>query len=356
MKFDFIIGNPPYQDETIGDNKEFAPPIYHLFIDESYKLANKVELIHPARFLFNAGSTPKAWNIRMLNDPHFKILFHEHDSSRVFPNTDIMGGIVVSYHDNEKDFGAIETYTVFNELNTIIHKAAKKKEDSMMSIVFSAYSNHFTKKLHEDYPEIKYNEKNGINTGVLSKGHDFDLKSNVIEKLPQVFIDSPENTNRYIVVYGLLNGVRTKKYIKSEYIAGAKNLESYKVLLPAANGSGAIGEVPLTPLIGDPFIGNPYSIGTETFISVGSFNNEKEACAALKYIKSKFARCLLGVLKVTQHVTPEKWKYVPLQDFTLNSDIDWSKNIKGIDQQLYLKYNLNDEEIDFIETHIKEME
>lgn len=62
MKFDFVIGNPPYQDETIGDNKGFAPPVYHKFLENSYKIGDVVEMIHPARFLFNAGSTPKQWN------------------------------------------------------------------------------------------------------------------------------------------------------------------------------------------------------------------------------------------------------------------------------------------------------
>ncbi len=97
MKFDFIIGNPPYQDETLGDNKGFAPPIYHLFMDGAYQIGEKVELIHPARFLFNAGSTPKAWNQSMLEDEHFSVLHYEQDASVVFPNTDIKGGIVVSY-------------------------------------------------------------------------------------------------------------------------------------------------------------------------------------------------------------------------------------------------------------------
>ena len=63
------------------------------------KVADKVELIHPARFLFNAGSTPKAWNQKMLEDTHFKVLFYETDSSRLFSNTDIKGGIVISYHN-----------------------------------------------------------------------------------------------------------------------------------------------------------------------------------------------------------------------------------------------------------------
>lgn len=92
-------------------------------------------------------------------------------------------------------------------------------------------------------------------------------------------------------------------------------------------------------------------------MSIGSFEklSEAEAEACLKYIKTKFARALLGVLKVTQHNSPDKWKYVPLQDFTSTSDIDWSKTIPDIDQQLYKKYGLSNDEINFIETHVKEM-
>lgn len=76
----------------------------------------------------------------------------------------------------------------------------------------------------------------------------------------------------------------------------------------------------------------------------------------MKYIKTKFARTLLGVLKITQDNPPEKWKYVPLQDFTSSSDIDWSKSIPEIDRQLYVKYGLDADEIHFIETRVKEME
>lgn len=87
--------NPPYNEdfENSGDNGKFAKPIYNDFMDEAYQIADKVELIHPARFLFNAGSTPKEWNQKMLNNPHFKILQYEPDSAKVFPPpVDIKGG------------------------------------------------------------------------------------------------------------------------------------------------------------------------------------------------------------------------------------------------------------------------
>lgn len=74
-----------------------------------------------------------------------------------------------------------------------------------------------------------------------------------------------------------------------------------------------------------------------------------------KYVCSKFARCMLGILKITQHNPPEKWKYVPLQDFTSTSDIDWTQSVAEVDAQLYKKYGLSQDEIDFIEKNVKEM-
>ena len=88
--FDYVIGNPPYQEEQISENadgslKNYAPPVYDKFMDAAFEVSEKVELIHPARFLFNAGSTPKAWNEKMLNDEHFKVLYYEEDGHKIFP-------------------------------------------------------------------------------------------------------------------------------------------------------------------------------------------------------------------------------------------------------------------------------
>lgn len=349
MKFDFAIGNPPYQDETLGDNKGFAPPVYDKFLDSAFKIADAVEMIHPARFLFNAGSTPKAWNEKMLSDKHFKVLYSEQDSSKVFPNTDIKGGVAITYHDERKDFGEIGIFTAFNELNTLLQKVMVKPDFSSLSqICVSRTAYRLTQKLHDDYP-------NAINQ--LSKGHAFDMSTNIFNRLPQVFYtQKPDDGNQYIQILGRLGNDRVYRFIRKDYVNEVKNLDKYKVFLAKANGSGALGEVMSTPLIGEPLIGEPLIGSTESFLSIGSFETLQEAKATEKYIKSKFARCLLGVLKTTQDITPEKWKYVPLQDFTSSSDIDWSASIANIDKQLYKKYGLSKEEIDFIETHVKEME
>lgn len=92
MKFDFVIGNPPYQDETVGAQKTFMKPVYNLFMDAAYQVTDKAMFITPARFLFNAGATPKKWNEERLNDPHFKVLEYTIKSNEVFTNVEIKGG------------------------------------------------------------------------------------------------------------------------------------------------------------------------------------------------------------------------------------------------------------------------
>src|SRR5699024_4589374 len=170
MKFDVVLGNPPYQAETIGDNKTFSPPIYNIFLEEAYKLADKVIMIHPARFLFNAGSTPKAWNKKMLSDPHLKVLHYTENSKEIFDNTDIKGGIAVTLRDKNKEFGKIGVFIKTPELDNIFRKISKQEFTSMSNLIHTKDSYRFTQDLHDDFPEAK--EK-------LSKRHEFDVASNI---------------------------------------------------------------------------------------------------------------------------------------------------------------------------------
>lgn len=352
--FDYVIGNPPYQEETLGDNKGFAPPVYDKFMDAAYEVADKVELIHPARFLFDAGSTPKAWNKKMLNDEHFKVLEYKADASSVFPGTDIKGGIAITYHDNMKDYGVIGIFTPYDNVNTIIQKLGQRLAAGAISdIGVSGYSYHFTDLLHKENPEILQTKImiKGKESPLMSKGHEYDLKSNIITKLSMVFFDEkPDDGKEYLIIVGRDNNERVNKYIRRDYINDVSNLDKYKVFIPKASGIGSFGE-PLGPsIIASPGMGH-----TETFFSIGAFDSRTEAENLLRYLKGKFARAMLSVLKKTQNITPGNFKYVPLQDFTPASDIDWSKSIHEIDLQLYRKYGLDEKEIEFIETHVKEM-
>lgn len=339
MKFDFVIGNPPYQEESKGANANDTP-LYHYFYDACQSVSNKVELITPARFLFNAGGTPKAWNEKMLSDTHFKVLDYTQKSSDVFSGTDIKGGVAISYWDKDKSFEPIGIFTAFPQLNEIVKKVEQVSQASISDIVTNRGLYRYSDSVYNEHPEE------------MKKTADRRIAPSSFERMPRILTcTKPEDGCEYIQILGAVKGVREYRWIRRDYVAPNSNLEKYKVLVPKANGSGALGEVLSTPLIGKPLIGF-----TETFIAIGQVDTEQEAEAILKYIKSKFARVLLGVLKVTQNNAKPTWKYVPLQDFTSMSDIDWSQSISDIDKQLYKKYGLSEDEIQFIESHVKEMD
>lgn len=185
----------------------------------------------------------------------------------------------------------------------------------------------------------------------MKKISDRRIASNAFNNLPNLFTEKePHNKFNYVRILGRLDNQRIYRWFRRDYLQEPITFEKWKIILPKANGSGAIGEVLSTPLIGKPLIGF-----TETFISIGVFDNKLEAQNALKYVQSKFARTMLGILKITQDNPKDKWSKVPLQDFTQNSDIDWTKSISDIDQQLYKKYGLNQKEINFIENKVKSM-
>lgn len=342
-KFDFVIGNPPYQEESKDTSDK---PIYNYLMDEAYMISEKVLLITPARFLFNAGNTSKIWNKKMLNDEHLKIVKYVQKSSKVFSQTDIKGGVVITYRDENKNFGNIEVFITYKELRSIFYKVKIKNEKSFSELIYAPESYKLSKKLHEVYPQAEE---------LLSKGHKYDITTNIFDKLPFIFIENGNFEDGYIQMIGRQKNKRVKKWVNKDFIENHGNLHAYKVILPKSNGSGALGEELSTPLIGEPLIGEPLIGHTQTFISIGKFDTLGETKACLKYVRSKFARTMLGILKITQHNPKATWKYVPLQDFTENSDIDWSKSIHEIDVQLYKKYDLSEDEINFIEINVKEM-
>lgn len=124
-----------------------------------------------------------------------------------------------------------------------------------------------------------------------------------------------------------------------------------KQWIPSVNGAGRKGEC-----LSDFEIGVSYTAYTQTFMSFGAFKSEEKTNNCLKHVKTKFLRLLLGTLKVTQNNSKDTWGKMPIQDFTDKSEIDWSKSVAEINQQLYKKYNLDDSEIAFIESMIKPME
>lgn len=338
MKFDVVVGNPPYQETANGKSTKDVP-VYNYFYDLAERVSTKYILISPARFLFNAGSTDKKWNKKMLSNKHIKVVFYEQDAAKIFPNTDIKGGIAILYRNKDKDFGNIGLFTPFEELDSISNKVSKLTYRTLDEIISNRGQYRFSDLIYKEYPND------------MKKISDRRIASNAFNNLPNLFTEKePHNKFNYVRILGRLDNQRIYRWFRRDYLQEPITFEKWKIILPKANGSGAIGEVLSTPLIGKPLIGF-----TETFISIGVFDNKLEAQNALKYVQSKFARTMLGILKITQDNPKDKWSKVPLQDFTQNSDIDWTKSISDIDQQLYKKYGLNQKEINFIENKVKPM-
>lgn len=345
MKFDYCIGNPPYQEKLENTSDK---PVYNDFMDAAYKVANKVELITPARFLFNAGKTPKEWNIKMLNDEHFKVLKYEKNSKNIFPSNYINGGIAITYRDVEKEFKPIKRFVIDNNINNIRDKVLVEKNFISIKNIIYLQNRFNLNELYKDFPSAKER--------ISSNGAEKRIVSSAFENLPDVFSDTELDYDS-AKICGLVNRNRGYKYLLKRYLEDDSNIDNYKVILSAADGaSGTIGNPIPARIIGKPFVEEKGVGYTQTFISIGAFNNKKEAEHLYKYLLSKFARFMVGTVKAINGLKREVWSNVPLQDFTENSDIDWNKSIREIDEQLYKKYNLSKEEIDFIETHVKGME
>lgn len=333
VKFTAVVGNPPYQVNT---DTNFAVPVYHLFFEAAKSLSpGYVSLIHPARFLFNAGATPKEWNKQMLNDAHLSVPLYEPNSQKIFSGVDIKGGVCVTFwNKNQTNGGLGGEFVAYKELRGIL---AKTKKGGFDEIVGPRGETKLTAILDKKYPS------------------DLRIAPNYFDRFPEVFLRSFD-TEHSIKIIGLEKGnKRTERYVRSSLINDPK-LYKWKVLLPKSNGSGAIGEVMSTPLTGEPLTGEPLTGCTYTFLQVGSFDSEFEAQSCMCYIKTKFCRAMLGTLKVTQDNPKSTWRNVPIQDFTNSSDINWSQSIKNIDKQLYAKYGLDENEIAFIESHVKAMD
>ena len=341
MKFDVVIGNPPYQQEGNGDTAR-AEPIYHLFMDMAYALAPKVVLITPARFLFNAGQTPKAWNTTMLSDPHLRVVAYEPKSANIFPNTDIKGGLAITLRDTDMYFGAIEQFVPYSEVKSIIERVRSRTDFvSLSTIVAPRGQYRFSELFFEENPSAK--KMIGVGTGNM-------VASNAFEKLAFAFLTDDTKRKPYLRILGRKQAKRVYKLILRGYLIPNNCIDTFNLAITEANGSGDFGE-----RLTETVVLNPGEICTDTFISIGAFSDKSQAQNLAKYLKTKFARALLSVRKVTQHNPNSVWAEIPLQDFTSASDVEWSASVEGIDKQLYLKYELSQAEQEFISNNVQVM-
>jgi hypothetical protein len=343
MKFNIIVGNPPYQQKDGGANKNFASPIYNEFVDIAKKLnPNCISMIMPTRW-YAGGSDLGEFRDQMLNDTHISELHDFLKPELIFQNINLRGGIC--YFLREKDYdntiSLTKVFTYNDDLTPKIHTRSLKTEDTDILIRHNLAVEMFKKiKSHSEFISFEIH---------ISALRPFGFRGYFTKD--EKFRDSNNGLKNPVICYG--KGKKIGYLEKDEIIKNTEWIDKFKVYTPRANNIG-------TELNDDnlnTFVGSPKTICTESYIVVGVDLklNKNSATNLCKYFTTKFARFQHSVGKASQDATSKTYKFIPIQNFTSKSDIDWSKSTAEIDRHLYAKYKLTKEEIEFIESMIKPM-
>ena len=343
VKFGAVVGNPPYQEDDGGAQKS-AKPIYHHFVRMSKILGEKYStLIIPARW-YAGGKGLDDFREEMINDKTIQQLDDFLHPEEVFPDTSNRGGVCYflrnsSYNNEINNVKVVSHYNA----NNISSAYRKMKTRNLDIFIRDQKSIDILDKVFIDEKLITMEE-------YISPRKPFGIESNIINTSKwSTNINSFTNPIKCLAK-GLKFG-----YIDLQNVVSHRNwIEKWKVYTPRANNVG-------TELNDDnlnTIIGQPNSICTEAYIVIGADLelNENSANNIRKYFKSKFARFMHGIAKASHDASRTTYRFVPVQDFTSNSDINWSKSIAEIDKQLYKKYGLSEDEINYIESMIKPME
>lgn len=344
VKFDVVIGNPPYQ-ESDGGAKASATPIYNRFVELSKSIEPKyISLIMPTRW-YSGGKGLDKFRDEMLSDSKIQLLIDFPNPDEVFHNTNIRGGVCIVNWNFEWDAN--------QQLTNVITFENGKETNNVMRPLRVPESAIFIR----DYLAISIIDK--INK--VTPQHDGRISDFTSPLKPYGFRGFFIRDKRFHAdEHNLVEPIKCfgKGVVgfveRSEIEVRPEWIDKWKVFTARANNIG-------TELKDDNFntiIGNPGTICTETYIVIGAdLDLDKYSAENLsKYLKTKFSRMLHGIAKSSHDAARTTYKFIPLQDFTSNSDIDWSQSIAEVDQQLYKKYELSEEEIQFIESKVKEME
>ena len=342
MKFDAVVGNPPYQ-ENISDSKgntSLSRQLFPVFIQNSILLKSQyVSLITPARWFTGDAQDKSFVRLRdfIRENNHICKLYYYEDEKELFNNVEIKGGLNYFLYDINHN-GKVEFISYEeNGSKTIQNRNLFEKD---LDIIISN---------GKDYPILqKVKSRDFVPLTTMTTGRN---PFGIIGKVSNVNKISKEN--RFPNSTELRCKGNNIRYINPDIITKNREIfESYKVFISKSAGNPKND----MNVIGRPYLGKPFDACTDSLITIGKFDTLLEGENLAKYLKTKFLRFMVSILKISQNVTQIVYEFVPLQDFTDKSDIDWSKTIKEIDMQLYDKYNLSEEEIDYIENKIKEME
>lgn len=347
MKFDVIISNPPYQMTfgIEGGNSSNAKSIYNLFIDKAAKLNPRYMcMITPSRWMTKAAQgIPDMWIETALHSNQFKIIHDFEDASECFPGVEIKGG--VSYFLWEKDYnGKCDYYFHKSSQRTPIYRYDYLDSKNAGIVVRDPQAYSILEKI-EQCEGAYYNDINNNFSGLVSAKHFFD-DSKYLTSNWKGYKDKKDS--EYNIKYYLnVDRERTFRWISDSQLPknkGTKDL--WKVFIPAAGGSGYDDMI-----LGKPFIGEPGSVCSQTFLVIG-YDSQKHNFTEVQckniitYIQTKFFRYLVSIKKKTQNGPRGVYQFVPVQDFIH----EWT------DEMLYEKYSLSNDEIDLIENTIRTMD
>ncbi len=333
MKFDVIIGNPPYQLND-GGHGASAIPIYHHFIEQAMKLNPRyLTMIVPARW-YAGGRGLDVFRVKMLHDKRIKVLVDFFNSEECFPGIDLSGG--VCYFLWEKDYnGDAEISSSFNGKRTTIRRALLEKGQDTFIRFNDAIS--IIRKISV-FKETSFMDIVSANDPF---GYDIRVANSYLRVKPDI---KDIHFDKALKIHYWGKNGKSVGYIAQESVRKNKEMVG-KIKIFISRSYGERGDFPYL-VIGKPFIGEKNTVCTETYITVGTYNNEKEANNVISYMQTKFFRFLVMLKKNTQSATQGVYQFVPLQDFSH----PWT------DEMLYKKYGLTDDEIAFIESMIRPME
>lgn len=343
VRFDVVIGNPPYQ-ESDGGAQASASPIYHKFVELAKSLnPNHISLIMPSRW-YTGGKGLDNFRAYMLSDSTIRDLYDFPNPDEVFPNTNIRGGVCVVHWDsewnNQKDLTRVITMDG-GKVTAEVHRMLA--EDGVDIFIRDYRILNILTKIEAT------NQHKGKISEIASPRKPYGFSGFFIRD-KRFYADATDLTDP-VVCYGK----GAVGYVERAEVTTKKEwIDCWKVLTARANNIG-------TELNDDNFntiIAGPGTICTETYIVLGADLGltEQQAHNLSNYMKTKFARLLHATAKSSQDAARTTYKFIPLQDFTSHSDIDWSQPIAELDAQLYRKYGLSEDEIAFIESKVKEME
>lgn len=329
VKFGVVIGNPPYQVSD-GGARASAKPIYHEYINLSKVLSSSyVSIISPSRW-FTGGKGLDLFRSKMIEENKFRTLIDFSDSKECFSGVEVKGGVNYFLWDINYN-GECNVKNIYKNNNTSLKRFLKLEDID----IFIRYNTLYTifKKVHK--------KENCTFDILVSSRKPFDLDTSTK-------IDDSKSKNS-LKIYGKskIGYIDEKKIKKNNEL-----INKQKIFITYAYGAG---EGFPHQIINKPIIAPLGSVCTETYLSIGPFESEEEVNNAYKYIKTKFFRALVLIAKNSQHATSKTYRFVPMQNFTEKSDINWGKSSDEIDKQLFEKYKLSDEEKKYIKEIIKDM-